>query len=473
MTAAPAASDHSRFGFLRTTAFRVTLLHLGLTLLGTFALSATIWWLTVGYATRQAAQQIERDSGLLLRAGAISGLSAVALSIQARIAADRSGVEFYLLAAPDGRRLAGNLARATMPPGWRTLEIERPGESAAAATTPASLMALGTRLPGGAMLVVARDMSPIAGLEQRLWSAAGWVGGGALLLGLAGGLLIGHGVARRAAAMSMALAAVEAGDLTHRLPVAGGGDEFDRLAGRINATLDRLEATMAALRQVTDDIAHDLRTPLSRLRHRLEAAARPATDGGSRWREEAEAAIAECDAVLELFGALLHIAQVESGEPLRSGFARIDLSALVATVAEAYAPAAEERGQSFRASVAPGLEAYGDRTLVGQMLGNLIENAVRHGRAGGRVEVSLRSQSDGGAEVAVTDDGPGIADADRERVFGRFVRLDAARSAPGSGLGLALVRAVAALHGIRVTLEDASPGLRAVIRFAKVPPESQ
>jgi signal transduction histidine kinase len=458
--------DGARLGFLRTTAFRVTLLHLGLTLFGTAALAGVVWWATVGYATRQAVQQVERDTGLLLRAGALSGLAGMRLSVEARLASDRSGLDRYLLAAPDGTRLAGNLASAPLQPGWRSLGLEQREAGSAAGGEPAPMIALVTRLPGGGSLVVARDLSPIAQLEERLWAAAGWVGGAALLLGLLGGLLVGRGVARRAAAMGAALEGVQAGDLGRRLPVAGS-DEFDRLARRINATLDRLEAVMAALRQVTDDIAHDLRTPLSRLRQRLEGAA--GAGSPAEWRQAAETAIAECDAILEIFAALLRIAQVESGAALRQGFGPFDLSAAAEAVAEAYAPAAEERGQAFAAAIAPGIGGFGDRMLVSQMLANLVENAVRHGRAGGRVRLALEAAPDGAAVLTVEDDGPGIPAAERERVFRRFVRLDAARATPGSGLGLALVRAVAGLHGAEVTLGDAGPGLRVRVRFPPRP----
>jgi signal transduction histidine kinase len=452
-----------RFGFLRTTAFRVTLLHLGLTLLGTVALAGILWWSTVGYATRQAAQQIERDTGLLLQAGALSGLAGMRLSVEARLAADRSGLDRYLLAAPDGTRIAGNLASAPLDPGWRSLGLEQRG----AEGEPAPLLALVTRLSGGGTLVVARDLTPVRQLEERLWAAAGWVGGAALLLGLLGGLLVGRGVARRAAAMGAALDRVQAGDLGRRLPVAGS-DEFDRLAQRINATLDRLQAAMAALREVTDDIAHDLRTPLSRLRQRLEAAAAPGGDAAG-WRAAAESAISQCDAILDVFAALLRIAQVESGVALRQGFAPVDLSAVLEAVAEAYAPAAEERGQRLEIAIAPGLRVPGDRTLLAQAVANLIENAVRHGRAEGVVRIALDASAPG-AVLRVEDDGPGIPAADRERVFHRFVRLDAARATAGSGLGLALVKAVAELHGGSVTLADArpgatSPGLRVTFRL--------
>lgn len=432
----------TRWAFARTTAFRVTLLHLLLTLAGTILVGGGAWWATVGFGARQAVAEIERGMGVLLQSGALSGPRGVALSIEARMAADRSGAEFYLLAGPDGQRIAGNLSGVPRDPGWRegTIRLPQGGE--------APVLMLAAPLPGGGALVVGRDLSAVRALEQQLLSVAGWVGAAVLLLGLGGGLLIGRGVARRAAAMDSALAAVQGGDLARRLAVGRGGDEFDRLAARINATLDRLQSLMVALRGVTDDIAHDLRTPLTRLRQRLDAAATLPT------AEAIAAAQQEADALLDIFAALLRIAQVESGTQ-RAGFTRVDLSAIAQSVAEVYAPAAEERGQGLVTDIAPGIAITGDPALLTQMLANLVENAVRHGRAGGRVVLAL-----GAAGITIVDDGPGIPATERERVFGRFQRLDSARSTPGSGLGLALARAVADLHGMAISLEDAAPGLR-------------
>jgi signal transduction histidine kinase len=442
-------AERRPLGFARTTTFRLTLLHLGLTLAGTALLGAIAWWATVGFATRQAAQEIERGMGVLAQSAALSGLRGVALSIEARLAADTARMEYYLLATQAGQRLAGNLAAAPTALGWQTLEVRQPGGEVV------PVLALGAPLAGGAVVFVGRDLSSVRALEARLLGAAGWVGLGALVLGLAGGLLIGRGVARRTAAMGEALGAVAAGDLARRLPRSGRGDEFDALALRINAMLDRLGEVMATLRAVTDDIAHDLRTPLTRLRQRLEELRRAPAGEGEAMIAAAEA---ECEAMLALFAGLLRIAQVEAGAQ-RSAFATFDLSAVADAVAEVYAPAAEERGQRLAASIAPGVAAHGDRALVTQLLANLVENAVRHGREGGHVHITLRQEGAGGAELLVEDDGPGIPEAERERVFRRFHRLDAARATPGAGLGLALVRAVAVLHGMGVTLADAGPGL--------------
>lgn len=441
----------------RTTTFRVTLLHLLLTLLGTAALSGIAWWATTGYALRQLAQEVDRDSGLLIQAARLGGPRSAAISIEARLAGDRSGTQYYLLAGPGGERLAGNLASAPESPGWASLRLEPAKEGGSA-----ELLALGTPFPGG-FLVVARDLAPVRQLEALLLGAAGWVGGGAGLLGLLGGLLMGRGVTRRAAAMDAALARVESGEIGHRLPIRAGGDEFDRLARRINAALDRVQGLMQTLRQVTDDIAHDLRTPLTRLRGRLEAALR--AEGDAAWRPATEAALRDCEQLLEVFAALLRIAQVEGGAR-RAGFAPLDLSGLAATVAEVYAPAAEERGQRLETDIPPGIPAFGDRELLTQALANLLENAVKHGREGGRIRLALTP----GRVLVVEDDGDGIPPGEREAVLHRFHRLDAARSRPGAGLGLALVAAVAELHGARLTLGDAGPGLRVELALPPGPP---
>lgn len=431
---------------MRTTAFRLTLLYLVLTLLGTVLLGGVAWWTTAGFFARETAQEVERGMGVLLQSAALSGARGVALSIEARLAADRAGAEYYALVAPSGQRLAGNIANLPRATGWQEFPVRQPDGSER------PVLALTSPLPGGGLLLVGRDLSAVRALEQRLVVAAFWVGGAALLLGLLGGLLIGRGVARRAAAMEAALAAVQGGALSQRLHVGARGDEFDRLAQRINATLDRLGGLMEALRSVTDDIAHDLRTPLTHLRQRLEEAGRAETQ--AEWRHAAAAAEVECDRLLDLFAALLRIAQVEAGTE-RAGFSQVDLSAVTESVAEVFAPASEARGQVLTAQIAPGITAWGDRALLTQMLANLVENAVRHGRAGGRIALVLRA-----GEITITDDGPGIPEAEREKVFRRFHRLDAARSTEGSGLGLALVRAVADLHGLTIALEDAAPGLR-------------
>ena len=282
------------------------------------------------------------------------------------------------------------------------------------------------------------------------------------MIGVALSLLTSLLVLRRVEAVGAASRAIMAGDLGARIPVGRRGDEFDRLAAQLNAMLDRIGELVEDVRQVTNDVAHDLRTPLARLRQRLETARRKAASVAD-YEAAADAAIAETDAVLATFTAMLRIAQIEAGTR-RAGFAPVDLSGLLAGLAETYAAVAEDRGQSLRAAVEPGVVVTGDKELLAQLFANLIENALTHTPPGSRIEVALAR--DGGGPVAtVADDGPGVPAAMRERVLKRFVRLEASRSTPGSGLGLASVAAIARLHGLGLGLADDRPGLRVTLRF--------
>jgi signal transduction histidine kinase len=253
-----------------------------------------------------------------------------------------------------------------------------------------------------------------------------------------------------------------AGDLSRRLPRGRRRDEFDGLAVELNAMLERIETLMEDVRQVTNDIAHDLRTPLARLRHGLEDARRKA--GSVQDYERAvDAAVEETDRILETFTALLRIAQIEAGTR-RAGFAEVDLSGLLSGLAETYAVVAEDRGQALTSTIEPGVRAVGDRDLLGQMVANLIENALTHTPPRSRIAVTLAAGADGPV-ATVADDGPGIPADMRQQVLKPFVRLEGSRTAPGNGLGLASVAAIARLHGIALGLSDNGPGLRATLPF--------
>ncbi|MBM3629720.1 MAG: HAMP domain-containing protein, partial [Alphaproteobacteria bacterium] len=271
------------------------------------------------------------------------------------------------------------------------------------------------------------------------------------------GFLARHLLARRLARISGVADRVVLGDLSTRVALTGAGDEFDRLSGDINVMLDRISELMDGVRQVSNAIAHDLRTPLARLRGRLEAALR-ASDSPERFRATAEAALQELDQVVRIFEALLRIAEIEAGHR-RAAFAPLDLAVLAADVAELYQPLAEQRGLALEATLAPAA-CTGDRTLVAQALANLVDNAIKYTQAGGHVRVAT-AMRDGNVELVVEDDGPGIPEGERDKVVRRFYRLEPSRGTPGSGLGLSLVVSVARLHGGRLELEDAAPGLRA------------
>jgi signal transduction histidine kinase len=244
------------------------------------------------------------------------------------------------------------------------------------------------------------------------------------------------------------------------VPVTLAGDEFDHLAGSINAMLNRIESLMSDLHQVTTDIAHDMRTPLTRLRQRLEGARHPSA-GAGELRDALDRTIREIDVILGIFSAVLRIAQIESGAR-KSGFTAVDLSELLGTVAELYRSSADEKQQSFRSDVAPGLAVRGDRELLMQLFANLIENAIRHSPSEARIELRAAARADA-VQVIVADDGPGIPPEYRAKVLERFFRLERSRTTPGSGLGLSLAGAVAKLHEAAMTIEDNGPGLAVTV----------
>ena len=403
-------------------------------------------WLNAERALRQQLDIIlAAEADGLLRDYEGFGLTALAGAVDTY--SRRRGPLQVLLQAPDGRAVAGRVPDAPARlQGFATL----PGVDGGARR------ALGAVLPGGFGLVVAADLAPARQAAAALAWTSPLAALAAAAVALVGGFLAARGLERRLAGVSDAARAVVDGDLARRLPESGRGDEFDRLVGTINAMLARIAALVAAQRQVTDDIAHDLRGPLSRLRQRLEAALAGARDPAAD-AATLEAAAAELDAVLAAFSGLLRIARAESGAD-RAAFRDVDLSALVAEMAELYAPAAEDAGRRLTAQVAPGLCLPGDPALLRQMVANLLDNTLAYG--GPSITLALQP----GPVLDVADDGPGVPPEERERVVQRFYRLDRSRSTPGTGLGLALVAAAAGVHGGSLRLDAAAPdgrGLRA------------
>ena len=314
-----------------------------------------------------------------------------------------------------------------------------------------------TPLPGGGLLVVGADTHPREELLEWIVTAFSWAAGTAIAVALAGGLALGLGMSRRVEAVNFAAARIIDGDLGERIAIRGTGDEFDRLAAQLNRMLDRIQDLMEGLRQVSNDIAHDLRTPLARLRQHLERA-RDRSGTVCDYEVAVDRAIEETDAILATFGALLRIAQIEAGTRSQ-GFQTVDLSELGARIHEAYGAVAEDQGRRFDAHIEPGVTVRGDPELLTQMLANLVENALTHSPGGTPISLAISACGES-ALIIVADRGPGIAEAERTRVLQRFVRLDRSRSTPGNGLGLSLVAAVAELHGIILRLEDDRPGLR-------------
>ena len=429
-------STSLRLASLYTTIFAILVV-----VVGVITLAATRQALSAQFDAR-----IRAESAALVQEYRSEGLQGVIDAVHER---DRTpGSLAFGLQGPGGRALAGQLAGERVGVGWSNLKP---------AGSRQTLRLFTVSLPDGHALLVGDDEQRVEVLDGAVLRLFGIALAAVVILGVAGGYALSGDVHRRIAAISGAAEAIIDGDLSRRVPVRGGADDLDRLAVTFNRMLDRIEGLMEGLRQVSNDIAHDLRTPLTRLRQRLEAGlARPAD------REAAlEGALGDLDSILETFAALLRIAQIEGGAR-RAGFRPCDLGALALTVTEAFSPSAEDQRQTltYEGPDGGGPLVDGDAELLTQLLVNLVENALRHAGDGARIRV--RVGQDGRSPVlAVADDGPGVPEAERERLFDRFYRLERSRSTPGSGLGLALVAAVARLHGAEVVLTSATPGLEA------------
>ncbi len=364
------------------------------------------------------------------------------------------------LFGPDGQRMAGNLKTKMLAPGWQRIVFTDPLEG------PDLARAKVTSLSGGYRVVVAADLESLEAIDRTIFGMFGVALAALLLLGLAGALSLAAYLRRRLAGIESTAAAIAGGDLGRRATVGATGDEFDRVAASLNAMLDRIAGLIANLQQVTGDLAHDLRTPLSRLRNQLE---RLSGSGHDAEREAlVEGAVMQADDVLALFDAILRISEVEEGS-LKRVFSLINLSDLVAELGETLAPLAEDAGRSLQVTIGPDLRVQGDRELLAQAIINLVENALRHTPEGAAIQLQAKA-NDVGAIVSVQDNGQGIPTAEGERVQERFVRLEAARATPGHGLGLSLVRAIAEAHGASLTLGNARPGLLAEIHFPQRTP---
>jgi signal transduction histidine kinase len=364
---------------------------------------------------------------------------------------------YYLLQDTHGAVLAGNLPAIEARDGIR----EWPQSTKSASSPFSAIRGRGTSVAGG-YLFVGWSTNQLNEMEEMVVGSFAWGLAASIALALAGGWVMSSRLMRRIETVSNTSRNIIGEDLRQRLPVTQAGDELDHLAGSINAMLDRIQTLMEDLRQVTTDIAHDLRTPLTRLRQRLELASRPEIDA-QKVRETLGLTVLEIDSILAIFAALLHIAQLQGG-PRRAAFKEIDLSGLLSTIAELYRPMAEENGQHLLETVVASLTVQGERELLMQLFANLIENALRHTPRGSTVTICA-SRSGGEVVVSVVDDGPGIPENMREKVLQRFFRLEASRTTVGSGLGLSLANAIVKVHDARLELTDARPGLRAAVIF--------
>jgi hypothetical protein len=452
----------------RTTTFRLSLTYLALFSAAAIVAIFYIYWNTTVLLSRQLNQTIDAELKGLAEQYRAGGLDQLVRTVAERT--QTPGNSLYLVADGEGRRLAGNLS-AVSPDLWNSLGpvefvYRRPATDGVERRL---AFANVFRLPSGYRLIVGRDIEDRRELARMVRSAMLWGLGVMALFGIGGGYWVSRKLLARIDALSDTTRTIMEGNLTGRLPVNGSGDELDRLSESLNLMLARIEQLMAGLREVSDNIAHDLKTPLNRLRNRVEGALREPY-GEPVYREALERTIEEADGLIKTFNALLSIARIEAGA---GGENRetLDVSTLLRDVAELYEPVAEERGLMLKAEADAPVMVRADRQLLGQAIANLIDNAIKYGTAeaagngaGAKPEVAVRAGAKGPvAEIVVTDRGPGVPPAERERVLGRFVRLEASRSEPGSGLGLSLVAAVARLHGGSLRLEDNEPGLRVIL----------
>jgi signal transduction histidine kinase len=462
--------------FLRTTAFRLALIYAGIFSLSVILLFLFIFWTTSVLVDRQRQQAIIADLNDLRDEFSSLGLAGLLDSVIDRSRPDRVGNGVYLLTNPDFAPMAGNLSawpKAPIQQGlWLRFPIEarRFGDQEGERSVAEGLAA---QLPGGYHVLVGQNTAPQRRMQSAIIQALFWSLAATVCLGLAGGLLLSRNMIRRIEAINRSAERIMRGEVMHRMPVGQSNDEFDRLSENLNRMLEEIERLVGGIRAVTDNIAHDLRSPLTRLKSRLEIAMNAADDPSER-SAAIEQAIQEADQLLATFGALLSIADAEAGAR-RADMTSVDLGSVVQDVVELYRPLAEERGASLDLNLHGNATAQGNRQLLFQAVANLIDNAVKYGAQGQRIAVDV---SDGPAPtIAVADFGLGIPAEERGHVLERFVRLDTSRTTPGSGLGLSLVAAIAHQHGATLELtdtrppDDQSPGLTAILRFPREPEE--
>lgn len=459
----------------RTTAFRISAIYLVIFFLFAFFLIGYLAISSTRLLTERLIEDALDETGALVQYYNRSGIRRFALAIERRGRSPGAGI--YLLTDRTGRSIAGNILEIPSFVFKRDPDQYRPPVPYTPIPTnitefqrfeaeQRAALVVVRELPGGFRLIVGRDMGEMQRLPGIVLRAAGYSIILLIALGVISWLFITRRVLRRIDAVGATGQQIMEGDFSKRLPLTGSGDEFDRLSESLNAMLARIEALVTGLKNVSDNIAHDLKTPISRMRNRVDMALRTDGDGDDR-RAVLEATIEDCDNLIRIFDALLRIARVEAGSAAEE-LETIDFTNVVSDIAELYEPVAEDSGVDFQVEIADGVSVGGNRELLGQAIVNLVDNAFKYcsERPGGEERkplVSIRlSEENDHAVLRVCDNGPGIPDEQRARVFERFVRLEESRTKPGSGLGLSLVRAVAHYLSGTITLEDNRPGLCAV-----------
>ena len=452
--------ESPRISLFRSGAFRFAVLLAAVFAIGSGLLLAAVQRQVGLYAGEAADTSLRSEVTILSGEYRSLGLSGLTEAMRRHEQAAPEAQFRYLLTDAQGRRIYGDFPPASGREGWNNVRLRDVEDGAGA--KPELLKSLGARLDGGLLLVVATDTFDIDTLKQRLFWFTLYSGVGITLFALAGGILVGRLFLKRLEDVNLSVGRIIDGRSQERLPAIGLSPEFDRLSANLNVMLDRNASLMEGLRQVSSDIAHDLRTPLTRLHQQLQKMRDEATTGAHA--AATEDALDQTEQLLTIFQALLRIGALEGGVG-RQRFTRVDLSEVMDRVHLAYGPVAEDAGDVLAAEHAAGLEVIGDADLLAQMFTNLVENALAHTPPGTRVTTRLR-QAGGKIHAEVADTGPGIPEAEREKVFRRFYRRDASRNTPGAGLGLSLVAAIAALHDAEVVIGDGAPGLSIAVVFA-------
>lgn len=451
----------------RTTPFRLTLLFLALFTAAASLFLAYIYIATAGEATRRTDQDIRREMRSLVDVYDRAGVDAINKSLIERASSEKPFL--YLLVGKDGRRVSGSIEQSpvesfTGKPAWATFQVTDVDPQGRAVKHPAR--GLQEKLSGGEILFVGADAGEDEAYVAQIVHALQAAGLLVILLGLGGGILVSRNVSRSMVSLIDVVERVRNGETGVRAHVRGARDEFDELAQGVNDMLYRLERSMAGHKHAGDAIAHDLRSPLTRLRARLEAAYIDVEAGKGNAEEALAQALEDTDGVLKTFGAVLSIARLQAAGQAPSPVI-FDPAELAADISELYEPFCEEKDLEYAAEITRDLSIRGNREFLAQALANLLDNAVKYTPAGGAIMLRVRRRSSGEVEFSVTDTGPGVPDEDRERVIQRFVRLENSRNEPGAGLGLSLVAAVAEAHGGRLELSEGpgkvgemGPGLR-------------
>ena len=444
----------------KTASFRLAAAYVLLFGVSVAILAGVTYFTATSALNRQIRTRIFSESAALSTEYHSGGFARLMTAVHTRQRGHLSGGLDYSVFAVGGKRLYGTMAGLRFAPGWQTIYGPPDGDEAPGQMEHLSVYA--TLLAGKYWLFVGDDITRVRALGAVVLDTFGWVLALSVTLAIAGGLFLSSQFLARIEAINRTAEAIIDGDLRRRIGRRDAPDDLDRLAATLNRMLDRITSLMEAVRHISNDVAHDLRTPLGRLRHMLEETNRSAVTV-SDFKAAVTRAIDETDGILDTFSAILRIAQVESGNR-RKNFQPVALDALTEEICDTFQPSVEETGKTLvtRIGRAPGID--GDRELLMQLLINLLENAIVHSKPGATVTVSLNATRTGD-ELSVADDGPGVPDGERGNIFRRFYRLEQSRSSPGNGLGLSMVAAIAELHGAQLAAEDNGPGLRIRVSF--------